>query len=718
MARQAEKIIDLIHARDDNAPPFVSFEFFPPRTDQGVTNLLARLDRMKTQNPLYVDFTWGAGGSTAELSFTLANEAHKKGLTANMHLTCTNMDESLIAKALTDCKEAGIRNICALRGDPPAGAKTWEATDDGLACALDLIRYIRRTHGDYFCLSCAAYPEGHPNRIKPVTELGRDLSAAEEGRKVVMKEGGKDVVYVCSDEDFAEELTYLKEKVDAGADFIMTQMFFDPTVFNTFVGACRAKGINVPIVPGLMCIQAAGGFGRMTGFCRSRVPADLRARIEGAADDDAVKTIGIEHGTATCNAVKDLVPGFHFYTLNLEKVTLGIVKQLGLFVESAATPKAVDAGVLLGMGNPLLDISANVPMALLEKYDVELNNAILAEEKHLPLYEELVKEHQVEYIAGGATQNAIRVAQWMLQSPGATAFIGCVGDDANAANLQRAAEADGVATHYLHDTSAPTGTCAVLINGGERSLVANLGAANEYKVAHFEAEAQAAAMEKARFFYVAGFFLTLPGGPPSLAKMTAHANATGKVMAMNLSAPFIVDFFGDQLAEALPFVDILFGNESEAAAFGRKQGWAAAPAPPENEGGGGADADVNVQDIALRASALPKQGGRSRMVVFTQGSEQTIVAQDGKVQLFDVTPLAADKLVDTNGAGDAFVGGFLSRLVLGRGVDECVAAGHHAARVVIQHSGCTFPAEPNLEELEAKAMMKGTTMGGTTNVTH
>ena len=329
------KIIDLITARPAEAGPFVSFEFFPPRTDDGVRNLLKRLDRMAAQQPLFVDFTWGAGGSTADLTYQLTLEAVKRDLVPNMHLTCTNMDAALIKKALDDCKANGIRNICALRGDPPVGAENWSATDGGFSCALDLITYIRNEYGDHFGISCAGYPEGHPNRIK-VVEAGRVLSAAEEGRKVTLVEKDetsgeeKEVTYVCSDADFEEELAYLKQKVDAGADFIMTQMFFDPAVFHSFVEACRAYGIAVPILPGLMCIQAVGGFKRMTGFCRSRVPTALRAEINACADDVAAKDVGVAHGVATCTAVRDVVPGFHFYTLNLEKVTLGIVRGLGL----------------------------------------------------------------------------------------------------------------------------------------------------------------------------------------------------------------------------------------------------------------------------------------------------------------------------------------------------------------------------------------------------
>ncbi|CAM9153394.1 unnamed protein product [Phaeothamnion confervicola] len=332
--------------------------------------------------------------------------------------------------------------------------------------------------------------------------------------------------------------------------------------------------------------------------------------------------------------------------------------------------------ILLGMGNPLLDISADVPMSLLEKYSVALNNAILAEEQHLPLYKELIESYPVKYIAGGATQNSIRVAQWMMpQTPGATAYMGCVGADVFGDQLAECAAADGVITHYQRDAETPTGTCAVLVHGGERSLVANLSSANKFSGAHLETPAAAALIESSRVFYVAGFFLTV--SVDAILKVGSHAAANRKIFALNLSAPFLVQFFADQMAAALPYADYVFGNESEAEALGEKKGWG-----------------KDIKEVALKLAATAKASGtRARTVVFTQGSGATVVAAGGAVTEFPVEPLAADKLVDTNGAGDAFVGGFLSQLVAGKELAECVRAGHFAARTVIQCSGCTFPAQ-------------------------
>ena len=177
------------------------------------------------------------------------------------------------------------------------------------------------------------------------------------------------------------------------------------------------------------------------------------------------------------------------------------------------------------MGNPLLDISAVVPQEFLDKYGVKLNDAILAEDKHAPMYEDMTKQFEVEYIAGGATQNSIRVAQWMLQVPFATAYMGCVGKDGFADEMKKACLADGVNANYMVDDTTPTGTCGVLVNGGERSLVAALNAANNYKIDHLSKPENWKLVEDARFYYSAGFFLTV--SPDSMLKVAKHSAEEG-----------------------------------------------------------------------------------------------------------------------------------------------------------------------------------------------
>jgi adenosine kinase len=332
-------------------------------------------------------------------------------------------------------------------------------------------------------------------------------------------------------------------------------------------------------------------------------------------------------------------------------------------------------GVLMGMGNPLLDISANVGQDLLDKYDVKLDSAILAEEKHQPLFKELVEKYSPQYIAGGATQNTIRVAQWMMQKPGQAAFMGCVGSDAYAKQLEDCATSDGVLVHYMKDEATPTGTCAALVKDGERALVTNLDAANNFKPTHLDTEKAKEIIAAAKCYYMAGFFLTV--SVESLIQVAEHALAEKKTFCINLSAPFIVDFFGDQLGQAMPYADFVFGNESEAAAYGKKHGLG-----------------EDLKEVALAVSKLPKKNdGTPRTVIFTQGSECTLVACNGKVEVFPVEALSKDLLVDTNGAGDAFVGGFLSQFLQGKEIKECVNAGHWSARYIIQQSGTQLGKE-------------------------
>jgi adenosine kinase len=336
-------------------------------------------------------------------------------------------------------------------------------------------------------------------------------------------------------------------------------------------------------------------------------------------------------------------------------------------------------GVIMGMGNPLLDISANVDQAFLDKYDVKLDSAILAEEKHQPLFKELIDNYNPKYIAGGATQNSIRVAQFMRMPPGSTAYMGCVGNDDYSRKLEECAASDGVLVHYMKDDTTPTGTCAALIKDGERALVTNLNAANNFNASHLETDKAKEIIASAQCYYIAGFFLTV--SVESLVKVAEHALEHKKTFCLNLSAPFIVDFFGDQLGTAMPYADFLFGNESEAAAYGKKHSMG-----------------EDLKEVALAVAALPKKDdSRPRTVVFTQGSESTIVACNGTVTVYPVDPLPKDLLVDTNGAGDAFVGGFLSQLVKGKDLEACVKAGHWAAKYIIQTSGTQFEKECTYE---------------------
>lgn len=330
------KTSDIIAEKQAANKPWVAFEYYPPRTTDGVKNLVSRLHKMNKVCPAYGDMTWGAGGSTSEITVDLCTSMlHDVGMEPNMHLTCTNMELSKIDEALAACKANSIRNIVALRGDPPLGADHWEAVAGGFSCARDLVQYIRKNHGDYFSISVAGYPEGHPNVITPVVDESK-LSASELTRLVRNADG----VFVCHDVDYNKEMAYLKSKVDAGADVIITQMFFEAKLFSKFVVDCREAGIKVPIMPGIMLIQNYSGFKRMTALCKSRVPAELTAeidaipRVPAVSEDEHIKQIkefGIKQGAQLCQELIDAGHvGLHLYCLNLEQVTYGVMERLGM----------------------------------------------------------------------------------------------------------------------------------------------------------------------------------------------------------------------------------------------------------------------------------------------------------------------------------------------------------------------------------------------------
>jgi len=344
------------------------------------------------------------------------------------------------------------------------------------------------------------------------------------------------------------------------------------------------------------------------------------------------------------------------------------------------------SSILLGMGNPLLDISCVITKEdddILEKYELKMNNAILAEDKHQPMFKEMVEKYDVEYIAGGATQNSIRVCQWMFnkQKELQTTFIGCIGPCEFGKQMKEACEGDGVQTNYMIDEQTPTGTCAVLVKEGERSLIAALNAANNYKFEHLQRAENWKIVEDAKFYYSAGFFLTV--SPESIMAVAKHSADEKKCYTMNLSAPFLMQVppFLEAMMNAMPYVDVLFGNESEALTFAESQKW---------------EGVTDVAEIALKITQMPKASAHcTRTVVFTQGADATIVAKDGKVTKYDVIKLAKEDLVDTNGAGDAFVGGFLSQYVQGKEIADCCKGGNYAANAIIQQSGCKCPGESN-----------------------
>lgn len=334
---------------------------------------------------------------------------------------------------------------------------------------------------------------------------------------------------------------------------------------------------------------------------------------------------------------------------------------------------------LVCLGNPLLDLQVDVDAEYLAKYDLKADDAILVEEKHMPIFEEVLKKDGLKLVAGGAAQNAARGAQYILPAD-SVVYFGSTGNDVYYEKLVEANAQYGLRTEYQIQESTATGKCAALINGPHRSLVTDLAAANLFTPSHLEKPENWALVENAKYFYIGGFHLTV--SPEAILLLGKHAAENNKTFALNFSAPFIAQFFKEPLDNSIPYCDYIIANESEAAAFAESHGLNT----------------TDVTEIAKHVAKLPKVNtNKPRTVVFTQGTEPTVTvvynaASDSfEVNEFKVRKLAAEAVVDTNGAGDAFAAGFLASLVQEKSLPEAVEIGHWAASLSIQEVGPTFP---------------------------
>lgn len=283
----------------------ISFEFFPPKTEASSEALYSTISELEAYKPSFVSVTYGAGGSTRELTHDLVVRLKENtSLDPSPHLTCVCHQESDIQEILDRYAEAGVSNILALGGDPPRGLKNYRKETDAFQHAADLVKFIKKhsesnSHPDKrgFGIGVAGFPEGHPstpNRIK--------------------------------------EMDYLKAKVDEGADYIVTQLFFSNHDFLDFRERCVLAGINIPIIAGIMPINSKAGMVRMADLAAgARFPAKLLKALDRAKDEDAVERVGIHYATEQClDLLENQVSGIHFYTLNKSHATREIYANLGL----------------------------------------------------------------------------------------------------------------------------------------------------------------------------------------------------------------------------------------------------------------------------------------------------------------------------------------------------------------------------------------------------
>jgi methylenetetrahydrofolate reductase (NADPH) len=291
------KISDLLRFARERGEPVFSFEFFPPRTDEGVKALFATVEALRPLAPGFVSVTFGAGGSTRARTVELVKRLKlETEIEAMAHVTCVGASRDEIAAILDQFTEAGVQNVLALRGDPPKGEATFTPHPDGFSHASELVAFIRGQPGRWsFCLGAAAYPEGHPET--------RDLDA---------------------------DLRHLKTKVEAGADFLVTQLFFRNAAYEGFVARARAAGIRVPVLPGIMPFTSVEQVERFTATCGASIPPLLHAAMEvRRSDPDAARDLGVAYASLQCqDLLRRGAPGIHFYTLNRSTSTRAIVAAL------------------------------------------------------------------------------------------------------------------------------------------------------------------------------------------------------------------------------------------------------------------------------------------------------------------------------------------------------------------------------------------------------
>jgi methylenetetrahydrofolate reductase (NADPH) len=291
------KITDLLRYARERGEPAFSFEFFPPKTAEGERALFETVEALRPLGPTYVSVTYGAGGSTRLKTIELVKRLKRESeVEAMAHVTCVGSSREEIAAVLDEVADAGVQNVLALRGDPPRGETAFTPHPDGFRYASELVAFIRsRPERWRFCVGAAAYPEGHVET--------RDL---------------------------ARDLAHLRLKVDAGVDFLVTQLFFDDTRYFGFVERARAAGIPVPIIPGIMPFTNVEQVERFTAMCGASIPPPLRAAMEvRRSDPDGARELGVAYATLQCaDLLRRGAPGVHFYTLNRSPSTRAILAAL------------------------------------------------------------------------------------------------------------------------------------------------------------------------------------------------------------------------------------------------------------------------------------------------------------------------------------------------------------------------------------------------------
>ena len=279
----------------ENPKPLFSVEFFPPKNDEGGKKMLATAAAIQPYNPDFVSITYGAGGGTRETTMRYAEALQNEfNFEVMPHLTCVGHTRDELLEILEDFAVAGFRNVMALRGDPPKGETVFQPVDGGLSYGSDLVSLIKENFPD-FSIGVGGYPEKHPEASDPSTDLA-----------------------------------HLQTKVDAGADFITTQLFFENQVYFDFVSSCRKTGISIPILPGLLPVLSLGQVRRFCNMCDAKLPSQLESRLEKSAEENQPKVGSSWASNQIIELLEKGAPGYHIYALNKTQSTLEILESLGV----------------------------------------------------------------------------------------------------------------------------------------------------------------------------------------------------------------------------------------------------------------------------------------------------------------------------------------------------------------------------------------------------
>lgn len=278
-----------------NGKPIFSLEFFPPRKNEGLDELYNLISELSKLSPAFATCTFRPDGTSSLLTKKIVEFIHNElNLNSVSHLTCVGQSKDEVRKVLNSLNDSSIRSVLALRGDPPKGTDSFTPNEDGFTCARDLVKFINEDFSN-LSVAVAAYPEGH-----------------QDAKSV------------------AEEIDYLKEKIDAGAEVIITQLFLDLSFFEKFMERLISANINIPVIPGIMPIRNVGQLKRFTSLCKATIPKEIERTLSNIEKDkEAVIDFGIEFATNFCRELIKLgAPGIHFYTLNKERQIQEIINRL------------------------------------------------------------------------------------------------------------------------------------------------------------------------------------------------------------------------------------------------------------------------------------------------------------------------------------------------------------------------------------------------------